>query len=198
MAKLRKVEDDVLLDRLTRTFKDVGYEGASLAAISEATGLKKSSLYHRFPGGKEQMAQEVLSEVATALDAGLFPILEGDAAPDRKMEGFVTVMDGVYAGGRESCLLNMLSPPRDDDDSRGGMIADIFRRLLDGLSGVALQAGATAEQARLRAEEILVTVQGSLVVARGMDDPAIFKRALDWLPAILLGRHACEAPAKAR
>jgi hypothetical protein len=41
-----------------------GYrEGASLSLISEATGLGKGCLYHFFPGGKEEMADAVLSEI---------------------------------------------------------------------------------------------------------------------------------------
>ena len=67
MPQIRKIEDDVLLDRLAETFKDVGYEGASLSVLSDATGLKKSSLYHRFPDGKAQMAQEVMAQTARDL-----------------------------------------------------------------------------------------------------------------------------------
>jgi TetR/AcrR family transcriptional repressor of lmrAB and yxaGH operons len=186
MPQVRKVEDNVLLERLARTFKDVGYEGASLAAISEATGLKKSSLYHRFPGGKEQMAQEVLGGVASTLDAELFPALEGDASPERKMDDFVHVMDSVYASGRESCLLNMLCPPRGAGGERSAAIAGTFQRLLDALGAVARQAGAVGKDAHLRAEEVLVALQGSLVVARGTNDPAVFQRALRRLPGIVL------------
>jgi TetR/AcrR family transcriptional repressor of lmrAB and yxaGH operons len=68
---------------------------------------------------------------------------------------------------------------------RGETIARIFRRLIDALAKVAEQAGSRVSDARLRAEEALVTLQGSLVVARGVDDPAVFGRALSRLPAIL-------------
>lgn len=185
MPQVRKIEDDVLTERIGRTFKDVGYEGASLAMIADVTGLKKSSLYHRFPDGKEQMANEVLASVVATLDAELFPTLEGDASVERKVASFVDVMDAVYASGRESCLLNMLCPPRGGTSVRGDAIAGIFRRLIDALAKVAEQAGSSANDARRRAEEALVTLQGSLVVARGVDDPAVFGRALSRLPAIL-------------
>ena len=51
-----------IVDRLFVVFQDHGYEGASLADLSRATGLGKSSLYHHFPGGKEQMAEAVLGK----------------------------------------------------------------------------------------------------------------------------------------
>jgi len=185
MPQVRKVEDDVLLARLAHTFKDVGYEGASLSAISEATGLKKSSLYHRFPRGKEQMAQEVLQQVADTLEAELFPVLAGAETPGRKMAAFVRVMDSVYAGGRESCLLNMLSPPRGTQGVCGEAIAGTFHRLRTALSQVAHQASAGDDEADLRAEEVLVALQGALVMARGIADPAVFERTLTRLPGII-------------
>ena len=187
MPQVRKVDDDVLLERLTETFKNVGYEGASLTLLSEATGLKKSSLYHRFPDGKAQMAEEVMAETGRVLDAEVFPLLSGDAPPDAKLGAFVRVMDGFYAGGRQSCLLNMLAPPRGEANACGQAISATFQRLLIALGAVARQTGATPAQAKLRAEQVLIELQGSLVVARGMDDPAIFGRALKRIPAILLG-----------
>ena len=48
---------------LAEVFREHGYEGASLSLISKATGLGKGSLYHFFPGGKEEMADAVLSEI---------------------------------------------------------------------------------------------------------------------------------------
>lgn len=187
MPQVRKIGDDVLLDRLTQTFKDVGYEGASLAALSDATGLKKSSLYHRFPDGKAQMAQEVMIETARVLDAEVFPRLAADVEPDIRIGDFVQVMDGFYAGGRQSCLLNMLLPPRGEATACGEAIGATFQRLLDALSAVARDAGADDAQARLRAEQVLVELQGSLVVARGMDDATVFGRALARIPRIILG-----------
>ena len=40
-----------VLDRLLDTFRDKGYEGASLSELSAAAGLTRASLYHYFPGG---------------------------------------------------------------------------------------------------------------------------------------------------
>ncbi len=45
-----------VLDRLAAAFRRDGYDGASIARLSAATGLGKASLYHYFPGGKQDMA----------------------------------------------------------------------------------------------------------------------------------------------
>ncbi len=50
--------------RAGRRLPHLRYGGASLAAISQHTGLGKGSLYNFFPGGKEEMAEAVLEQVA--------------------------------------------------------------------------------------------------------------------------------------
>ena len=55
------MDKPTLIRSLLNIFREYGYEGASLSKISERTGLGKASLYHHFPNGKQQMAQEVLS-----------------------------------------------------------------------------------------------------------------------------------------
>ena len=59
----KKIDEAFLIDQLGKVFRIHGYEGASLSLIAEATGLKRASLYHRFPGGKEEMAEAVLTHV---------------------------------------------------------------------------------------------------------------------------------------
>ena len=51
---------------LAEAFREHGFEGASLAQLCEATGLGKGSLYHFFPGGKDEMA-----EVVAAIQGGI-------------------------------------------------------------------------------------------------------------------------------
>lgn len=186
MAKSKKIEDEPLIERLGQTFKDVGFEGASLALLSDATGLSKSSLYHRFPNGKEQIAEEVLKHTLGVLNAVVFPILRGDNPPAIKMQLFAEAMGAIYANGAESCLLNMLSPPREKPNECGRAIASTFRRLRDDLGNVAKEAGSTDTVAENKAEQVLIELQGALVVARGMSDLAVFSRMLSRLPAIIL------------
>jgi AcrR family transcriptional regulator len=48
-------------------FRQLGYDGVTLSKISQVTGLGKASLYHHFPGGKDEMVETVL----IALEQGL-------------------------------------------------------------------------------------------------------------------------------
>jgi AcrR family transcriptional regulator len=53
-------------------FRDLGYEGTSLSQITERSGVGKGSLYHFFPGGKEEMASAVLADVDAWFEARIF------------------------------------------------------------------------------------------------------------------------------
>ena len=51
MPALRHTREAVV-ERLMAVIRREGYDGASLAQLSKATGLGKGSLYHHFPSGK--------------------------------------------------------------------------------------------------------------------------------------------------
>ena len=59
---------DQVIDRLFVVFRDHAYDGATLSLISQATGLGKSSLYHYFPGGKDDMVRAVFDRIETWLN----------------------------------------------------------------------------------------------------------------------------------
>ena len=75
-----------VLDRLMDTFRRDGYDGASLAQWSAVTGLGKSSLYHHFPGGKSDMALQVLAHMAAGLERDL---LAPTGGPGRRRRGWM-------------------------------------------------------------------------------------------------------------
>ncbi len=166
-----------LLARLSDTFRTLGYDGASLTDIAHATGLGKSSLYHYFPGGKEQMAADVLSELAHTLEANLFAPLALDGRPDEKLRHMIATIDAFYDGGRKACLLERLAATTDRHALQAPLRA-VFLRWMKAIESLAREAGVPAAAARLRAEDAVVRIEGSLVLAAGTDDVEPFARAL--------------------
>jgi TetR/AcrR family transcriptional regulator, lmrAB and yxaGH operons repressor len=186
MSRQRSVEEDAVIAALARVFSEVGYEGASLALLAQATGLQKASLYHRFPGGKRQMADEVLATTGKWLEAEVLQPLAGTNAPEERLKKVIGNLDDFYGGGARACLLNMLSSPRKEDGPFGTAIKSAFEALIDGFARLAEGAGITGEDARWRAERVVMLLQGSLVLARGTGSTAPFRRFLDGLANELL------------
>ena len=186
MARKSLIANDALLERLSATFRDVGYEGASLARLSEATGLKKASLYHRFPGGKEQMGLEVLQEAARWLTLHVLEPLAGDGSPRERISAMTRELDCFYRSGEQGCLLNMLSSPMGESGPFKAAIRQVFEAFVSALARVVTEAGCPADLAQDRAERAVALIQGSLVLARGLGSTEPFRKALDALPGELL------------
>ncbi len=187
MARPATIDEGDLLAKLSDVFRDVGYEGASLAVLSEATGLKKASLYHRFPEGKEQMAHEVLAAADTWLMEHVLGPLQGDGPPEARLNAAIRKLDDFYSGGRQGCLLNMLSPPFQHQGAFAKPIKQAFEGWIGTLTKLVMDAGFDRTTARARAERAVALLQGSLVLARGLGTAKPFKDFLKTLPKDLLG-----------
>ncbi|MGE4305834.1 MAG: TetR/AcrR family transcriptional regulator [Novosphingobium sp.] len=186
MARKALIENDALIDRLSATFRDVGYEAASLALLSEATGLKKASLYHRFPGGKEQMGIEVLQEAGRWLTGHVLGPLAGEGTPRERITAMTRELDSFYSGGKQACLLNLLSSPIGEASPFKASIRLMFEAFVEALTKVIAEAGYSDTAARDRAERGVALIQGSLVLARGLESTEPFRKALVALPGELL------------
>jgi AcrR family transcriptional regulator len=175
---------DEVLDRLMESFRRHGYDGASLATLSDRTGLGKSSLYHHFPGGKEQMALDVLAHLDATLRAAFRPV-EDEPDPGKKLGFVLDVIDAFYEGGRKACLLERLTASV-DRARFGSSLKASFTTMISLLASIGRAAGLSAATARRRAEGAMVRIEGALVVAAGMNDVSVFRRTLDELRATLL------------
>ncbi|WP_456428804.1 TetR/AcrR family transcriptional regulator [Rhodocaloribacter sp.] len=176
---------DSVTDKLIDVFRSHGYEGASLSLLAEATGLKRASLYYRFPGGKREMAEAVLAEVNDFFAAHVVGPLLSAEEPGARVRLAVQGLKAFYEDGRKSCLLDVLSL------GEGGalfrpLICRMFTALKDALAAVARDSGHDPVTAERLAEEAVIRIQGALVLARGCNDPTPFLRVVDDLPAFLL------------
>jgi TetR/AcrR family transcriptional regulator, lmrAB and yxaGH operons repressor len=188
VARPATIDDEALMARLSCVFRDSGYNGASLSSLSEAAGLRRASLYHRFPGGKEQMANEVLAAAEAWLGEHVLTPLRGTGEPAARIAAMRRALHAFYSGGKQSCLLNLLSAPFDEDGPFAAPIKRILTAWRRSLVGVLRDAGFEQDEARRRAERAIALVQGSLVLSRGLRTTRPFERCLASLEHELLAR----------
>lgn len=137
----RSFDTDAALDRATEVFWRHGYQGASLAELTAATGLSKPSLYAAF-GDKAALYLRCLQRYGERQVALQTELLEREPDARRAIEGFMRAMaqfqtDPLLPGG---CLVvngtadcgGATTPPSVDEALRGasgGTEARLLRRL---------------------------------------------------------------------
>ena len=180
-----KVDDETLFNALTELFRERGYDGVSLSQIAERTGLQKASLYHRFPGGKEEMVLAVLERAGAWLENNAFEPLRGTGDLKKRLINFSKCLREFYEDGDASCLLYTLSFSPEDSDVRKSIKLGMSY-WIQILTEVLQEAGNNKKLARRRAEDILARLQGTLIVARGISNSEPFLRFLRELPSEVL------------
>jgi len=170
-----------VIAQLAEVFRAHGYEGTSLTLITQATGLGKGSLYNLFPRGKEQMAEEVLALIDAWFERNVFAPLRDDRSGEGIAHMFEAT-DRYFESGGRVCLVGVFAL---------GAARDIFGKRLRGyfiaweqaLAAALRRQGLTTAQAKDRAENIVLGIQGALVLARANADKGVFSRALKRLRA---------------
>ncbi len=176
---------DEVIVRLLKVFRQYGYEGATLARLSEATGLGKASLYHHFPKGKEEMATAVLNRINHWLESSILKVLRAAGKPEERIRAMTANVDEHYSHGQQSCLFAVLALG-ESHDLFHTEIKYALNIWIDTLAEVLVETGLDSERARQRAEDAILQIQGALVLARGLDDTAPFERVIKRLPEEIL------------
>ncbi|WP_034296679.1 TetR/AcrR family transcriptional regulator [Herbaspirillum sp. RV1423] len=169
-----------LIPVLAEIFRAYGYEGASLARITEGTGLGKGSLYHAFPGGKEEMANAVLRHIDGWFQREVFAPLRETTDAIAGIDRMFDEVKRYFLSGRKVCLVGVFALVN-VRDRFADKVRDYFVDWAAALNAALLRSGRDEAEAAGLTEEILAGIQGALVLARAIDDPAVFVRTLDRL-----------------
>jgi AcrR family transcriptional regulator len=168
---------DEIIDRLFTVFRDRGFDGASLADLSRATGLGKSSLYHYFPRGKEQMAEAVLGRAEALIDSAILGVAQGPEQLKVRVRKIVATLEQIYGGGRTPCVLGHLATAGIGTVARQ-RLRQSFEHWIDGISKLATEAGIPPARARNFGEDWVARLQGALILQAATADAGPFERAL--------------------
>ena len=161
---------------IAETFRDFGYEGTSLNRITEKTGLGKGSLYHFFPGGKEDMAKAVLEDVDTWFERQIFQPLQTER-PDIAIAQMWKAAETYFRSGARICLFGAFALD-ETRDRFATVISGYFRRWIASLRDALVRDGWSPENAEACAEDVVLGIQGALVLARATKNKATFTRAM--------------------
>ncbi len=174
----QKIDDTELLARLMDVFRSKGYEGSSLNDLAASAGLKKASLYHRFPGGKEEIATAVLTYSSSWGEKHVETILRDRSVPvKQRLENVLENIDTLYAQGTKTCILRALSMDT-GIPSLNTLIQSTMNTWVESFQILAEDIGFTSTEAKQKAIQTLINIQGALIISKGLDNTTIFKDTL--------------------
>ena len=187
MARASKVDTEQVFSSLIAVFRQHGFEGASLTLFTESSGLIKASLYHRFPGGKEEMALAALTEVDRVFATHVLAPVESNGSLAERVKLVAERLDDFYEGGAQACLLETLSSAGTPESVRNH-VKNTLRFWVDKFAKLSKEAGVPAKEARIRAEGAIAAIEGALVISRAQQNNSEFKRSLESLANRLLSK----------
>lgn len=168
---------DEIIDRLFTVFRDRGFEAASLADLSKATGLGKSSLYHYFPQGKEQMAEAVLHRAEALIDSAILEAAQSAEPLKTRVRRIASAIEAFYDGGRTACVLGQLSGSAIGPNARHSL-QEAFAHWINAIAVLAVESGMSPVRARNFAEDWVARIQGALILQAANGSTGVFDRAL--------------------
>ncbi|WP_300300549.1 TetR/AcrR family transcriptional regulator [Ferrovibrio sp.] len=183
-AALLSREDAIT--RIAEVFREHGFAGSSLSAITEATGLGKGSLYNHFPGGKDQMGAEVLAHIDGWFETQVYAPLRQSDDPRVAITAMFDAVDAYFRSGRRICLVGAFALDA-TRDRFAAAVQGYFTHWIDALA-LALAAGGAADalaHAHVLAESAVAGIQGALTLSRALNDPAVFMRQMQEMRARL-------------
>lgn len=159
-ARIEKVSSDLLARR--------GYNGMGLKAVSEAAVLPFGSIYHHFPGGKEEIAAAAIATTGATIEE-LLRALFADGVSEAAVRGMFAFMSGQLArsGWSKGCPIGT---PAQDGAAESDMVRQACETALTQVVAVVEDAlvrdGLRRKAARDLAVTIVAAYEGATMLAR--------------------------------
>jgi TetR/AcrR family transcriptional repressor of lmrAB and yxaGH operons len=155
-----------LLASAVQLLSERGLEGTGLAALIEASGATKGSLYHFFPEGKSQWVAEALSVYSAQLRAGLDARFAKAATPGAAVAGFIedAAKRQEQQAFQRGCPIGAVALDVAPDDPLAAHCSALFDDWVATLARH-LRPG-KAKEGRALAEWVIASFEGALLLSR--------------------------------
>ncbi|MGE5698000.1 MAG: TetR/AcrR family transcriptional regulator [Candidatus Sericytochromatia bacterium] len=176
-----------LIDTAAILFRRQGYAATGLNQILDEAGVKAGSLYHHFPGGKQELAAAVVSSAGEQIESVLRAALAGDAEVIAVVDRWLDMLaEGLAADWRDGCPVE---PIATESVHASELVRRAAARAFDSwCAAIAerLQAdGWSPDRAAETALAVVSIIEGALVLSRTKGDAAALSSAKAAVRAVL-------------
>jgi AcrR family transcriptional regulator len=148
-----------------------GLDGTSFSEVLGASGAPRGSIYHHFPGGKDELIAAAI-ETAGGRAVALLRSLEG-RSPEEIVDGFFAMWRAVLERSRFSAGCSVLAVTvagsNGGSGDAGGLLAaagQVFRSWQSALAGVLAAGGVPAAAAEPFATLLIAASEGAVALSR--------------------------------
>ncbi len=153
-----------------RLFRRQGYASTGLQQILAESGAPKGSLYHYFPGGKEALGEAAVTLAGELIGEMLRGLAEKHPDhPKAFVAGYCKVMAGWMkeSGFRSGCpIATTILETVPGSAAMTAVGAGVLDAWIEIIAGVFTASGSRRREARSRAQLLLATMEGALILAR--------------------------------
>jgi AcrR family transcriptional regulator len=162
---------DRILETSGELFRRQGYLGTGVKQIVDEAGAPFGSIYHFFPGGKEELGAETIRR-----SGALYGLLLGEyMGPEADL---VTGIGEFFAGAGETLIETEYADAcpiatvaleiSSSSEVLRKACADVFEMWIAGATARFAQGGMSEERARTMAIEVICSLEGAFVLCRAM------------------------------
>jgi TetR/AcrR family transcriptional regulator, lmrAB and yxaGH operons repressor len=151
-----------------------GLPGTSLSEVLHRTGAPRGSIYHHFPGGKDELVGAALAETLRRVLDLIDP--DSSAPADEVAESFLGAWRTLLARSdfAAGCALVAVTVGTESAELRG-QAGEAFRTWRAQLAGALERGGLPAAAAQRHATLLLAASEGAVVMSRAMADLGAFE-----------------------
>lgn len=162
---------DRMIQSAALLFRENGYSGTGFRDVVEHSGAPRGSIYHHFPGGKEQLAAETVAWAAALIERRIAGAADsGD--PIVVLAAFVESWREVLEGSnfRAGCPVVAVAAEADAGSTATEAAASAFTRWQDLIGRTLLEAGVSRTDARRLATTVVAAIEGAILLCRTRRD----------------------------
>jgi AcrR family transcriptional regulator len=162
---------DRILDSTAELFRRQGYTGTGVKQIAEEARAPFGSLYHFFPGGKEQLGEEVI-RWSGGMYLQLFVTIAGEA------DGVAEAVEDFFRGAAETLeetdyadacpIATVALEVASTNEQLRRATADVFETWIAGAVALFSRGGIPEPRSRELALQMLCALEGGFLFSRAM------------------------------
>jgi AcrR family transcriptional regulator len=148
-------------------FRERGIEGTAFSDVLEHSGAPRGSIYHHFPGGKAQLAEEATRYAGDFIAAGLATALAHEE-PATALGRFVETWAAILreSGGASGCPVVAATLEGQRSPAAHRAAREAFRSWEELIAEALEMHGVMTDRARSLATVAIAAVEGAVILSR--------------------------------